>query len=96
MKTMFPAIDVGVPDRPGCRKLDCQFLARCQGEVLAKQGMLPASTGLCYRPLTGREESCCREVMSLQSPDITAGVHVGKDDLDVGAGDQGIMFGSQQ
>ena len=28
-----------------------------------------------------------------RSPDITASVHVGNDDLDVGAGGQGINFG---
>merc|ERR1711941_9924 len=43
----------------------------------------------------GLSDQTC-EVMgriNKQSPDIAGGVHVGKEDLDVGAGDQGIMFG---
>jgi len=39
-------------------------------------------------------ETCEVQVrINKQSPDIAGGVHVGKSDLDVGAGDQGIMFG---
>merc|ERR1712045_272135 len=35
----------------------------------------------------------CIVRINKQSPDIAGGVHVGKDEMDVGAGDQGIMFG---
>ena len=37
----------------------------------------------------------CEVIVKLhsQSPDIAQGVHVGKKDEDIGAGDQGIMFG---
>merc|ERR1711981_163407 len=43
----------------------------------------------------GLSDTTCEVLVRInkQSPDIAGGVHVGKDDLDVGAGDQGIMFG---
>merc|ERR1712203_1332479 len=45
------------------------------------------SKGLC--------DKTCEVLVRInkQSPDIAGGVHVGKSDMDVGAGDQGIMFG---
>ncbi len=45
------------------------------------------SKGLSYKT--------CKVLVHInkQSPDIAGGVQVGKDDMDVGAGDQGIMFG---
>merc|ERR1712182_39088 len=44
---------------------------------------------------TGLSHKTCEVIVRInkQSPDIAGGVHVGKDDMDVGAGDQGIMFG---
>merc|ERR1711966_611649 len=54
----------------------------------------------CPTPLAWQSPSRCScetcEVLvriNKQSPDIAGGVHIGKDDMDVGAGDQGIMFG---
>jgi len=43
----------------------------------------------------GLSDTTCEVLVRInkQSPDIAGGVHVGKEELDVGAGDQGIMFG---
>merc|ERR1712190_127523 len=43
----------------------------------------------------GLSDKTCEVLVRInkQSPDMGGGVHVGKEDLDVGAGDQGIMFG---
>jgi S-adenosylmethionine synthetase len=43
----------------------------------------------------GLDASTCEVLVRInkQSPDIAGGVHVGRDEMEVGAGDQGIMFG---
>merc|ERR1712063_250361 len=43
----------------------------------------------------GLSDKTCEVLVRInkQSPDIAGGVHVGKEEMDVGAGDQGIMFG---
>merc|ERR1711976_536613 len=43
----------------------------------------------------GISDKTCEVIVRInkQTPDIAGGVHVGKDDMDLGAGDQGIMFG---
>merc|ERR1712048_1004835 len=43
----------------------------------------------------GLSDKTCEVIVRInkQNPDNAGGVHVGKDELDVGSGDQGIMFG---
>merc|ERR1711970_1390354 len=43
----------------------------------------------------GLSDKTCEVIVRInkQSPDIAGGVHVGRDEMDLGAGDQGIMFG---
>ena len=42
---------------------------------------------------SGQSSANSKVCINKQSPDIAGGMHVGKDEMDVGAGDQGIMFG---
>merc|ERR1719439_378419 len=64
-------------------------------EVVAKIGFDSYVDDLSSVDSKGLSDKTCEVIVRInkQSPDIAGGVHVGKDDLDVGAGDQGIMFG---
>merc|ERR1711862_956836 len=63
--------------------------------VVAKIGFDSYDDSLASVDSKGLSDKTCEVLVRInkQSPDIAGGVHVGKDDLDVGAGDQGIMFG---
>merc|ERR1712050_306058 len=63
--------------------------------VVAKIGFDSYVDDLSSVDSKGLSDKTCEVLVRInkQSPDIAGGVHVGKEDLDVSAGDQGIMFG---
>merc|ERR1712226_1523285 len=73
-------------------KIDYEKVVR---GVVAKIGFDSYVDDLSSVDSKGLSDKTCEVLVRInkQSPDIAGGVHVGKDDLDGGAGDQGIMFG---
>merc|ERR1739848_728118 len=73
-------------------KLDYEKVVR---GVVSKIGFDSYVDDLSSVDSKGLSDKTCEVLVRInkQSPDIAGGVHVGKEDLDVGAGDQGIMFG---
>merc|ERR1712040_25073 len=73
-------------------KIDYEKVVR---SVVAKIGFDSFVDDLSSVDSKGLSDKTCEVLVRInkQSPDIAGGVHVGKEDLDVGAGDQGIMFG---
>merc|ERR1711979_106503 len=73
-------------------KIDYEKVVR---GVVAKIGFDSFVDDLSSVDSKGLSDKTCEVIVRInkQSPDIAGGVHVGKEDLDVGAGDQGIMFG---
>merc|ERR1712086_643521 len=63
--------------------------------VVAKIGFDSFVDDLSSVDSKGLSDKTCEVLVRInkQSPDIAGGVHVGKDEMDIGAGDQGIMFG---
>merc|ERR1711971_878399 len=73
-------------------KLDYDKVVR---GVVAKIGFDSYVDDLSSVDSKGLSDKTCEVLVRInkQSPDIAGGVHVGKEDLDVGAGEEGIMFG---
>merc|ERR1739847_247848 len=73
-------------------KIDYETVVR---GVVAKIGFDSFVDDLSSVDSKGLSHKSCEVLVRInkQSPDIAGGVHMGKEDLDVGAGDQGIMFG---
>merc|ERR1712194_961096 len=63
----------------GKTQVTIEYLQRADGAVDSK----------------GLSDKTCEVLVRINkhSPDIAGGVHVGRDEMDMGAGDQGIMFG---
>merc|ERR1711935_766080 len=63
--------------------------------VVAKIGFDSYVDDLSSVDSKGLSHETCEVLVRInkQSPDIAGGVHVGRDEMDMGAGDQGIMFG---
>jgi S-adenosylmethionine synthetase len=73
-------------------KLDYQKIVR---DAVASIGFDSFVDDLSSVNSKGLSHESCEVLVKInkQSPDIAGGVHIGKDEMDVGAGDQGIMFG---
>merc|ERR1712060_955259 len=73
-------------------KLDYEKVVRA---AVAKIGYDSFVDDLSSVDSKGLSDKTCEVIVRInkQSPDTAGGVHVGKDEMDVGAGDQGIMFG---
>merc|ERR1712225_108470 len=73
-------------------KIDYEKVVR---GVVAKIGFDSFVDDMSSVDSKGLSDKTCEVMVRInkQSPDIAGGVHIGKDEMDVGAGDQGIMFG---
>jgi len=73
-------------------KIDYEKVVR---GVVAKIGFDSYVDDLSSVDSKGLSDKTCEVLVRInkQSPDIAGGVHVDRDEMDVGAGDQGIMFG---
>merc|ERR1712072_453879 len=73
-------------------KLDYQKIVRTTVQGIGYDSFVDDLSSVESKGLScwSQEVQVC---INKQSPDIAGGVHVGKDEMDVGAGDQGIMFG---